>query len=70
MSLRWNASQATVTRRDLITRGLIAAGGLLLAKTMSASAEAPAGAAPRARRVPMDRAKPASWRTRVRILEK
>jgi hypothetical protein len=68
MSLPWNASQARVTRRDLIKRGLVTAAGLLLAKTMSASAEAPA--VPGARRTPVERPKPASWRTRVRIIEK
>lgn len=70
MTLSWKASQATVGRRDLIKRGLVAAAGLLIAKTMSASAEAAAGTPPRARRVPVERAKPATWRTRVRIIEK
>lgn len=70
MTLSWNASQAKVGRRDLIKRGLVAAAGLLIAKTMSASAEAPAETTPRTRRVPVERAKPATWRTRVRIIEK
>lgn len=69
MSLLENAPQATVTRRDLIKRGLIAAGGVLLAKEI-VSAHAPEASAPRPRRAPGNRAKPVSWRTRVRIVEK
>ncbi|MCZ7626660.1 MAG: hypothetical protein C3F12_10305 [Candidatus Methylomirabilota bacterium] len=68
MSLLEKAPQATVTRRDLITRGLLALGALVIAKE-SVSVQAPAASAPRPRRAPMDRAKPARWRTRVRIIE-
>ncbi|MBI2882443.1 MAG: hypothetical protein HYY11_00810 [Candidatus Methylomirabilis oxyfera] len=73
----WKRSQAEgvatlsanpVNRRDLIKRGLAAAAGLVIAKTMSASAEAPT--APRARRAPVDRTQLPSWRTRVRIIDK
>lgn len=62
-------SGGRVTRRDLITRLLIAAGGLLIAKE-TASAQAPTGMAPRARRAPVDRTKLPSWRTHVQIIEK
>lgn len=62
-------SQGQVTRRDLIKRGLITVGGLLIAKE-TASAQVPAGTAARARRAPVDRTKLAAWRTCVRIIEK
>ena len=70
MSLSWNALKAGLSRRDLITRGLLAAGGLLLAKTSTTSAEAQAATAPRVRRAADGRPTPAVWRTRVRIIEK
>lgn len=69
MSLLEKASQAAVTRRDLIKRGLIAAGGVLLAKEI-VSTHAPEVSATRPRRVPVDRAKLPNWQTRVRIIEK